>query len=84
VNLKQHIYETKDGVCFKVQYEDVGDIHEYVDVRVLDNYLPVGPNLVGLFDELFFYVGIANGHHTGEKMFLTISKEIENELSGSV
>jgi hypothetical protein len=82
--LKQHIYETKGGVCFQVQYEDVGDVHEYADVRVLDNYLPVGPNLVGLFDELFFYLGVVNGAHCGEKMFLTISKEIESESSRSI
>lgn len=69
------VYEDKSGVCVRVEYDPTQTPYEIVSMRVLDaDYHVVGPNIMGMLDQLF----VLTTDGTGDPFINQITKEIRH------
>lgn len=62
-----------DGISLQVNYERINGVPNFDSIRVLDeNYLPIGPDLQGLFSTLFRLVS----NNSGENVLSIIAGEL--------
>lgn len=72
---KYFVYEDKSGVCVRVEYDPDCRPYEIMSMRVLDrDYQAVGPNIMGMLDNLF----VLTTDGTGDPFINMITKEIRH------